>query len=105
MMLADGDEAIADLAVLRDQGEVFGPVAFTPTARRLLAAVDETVLDRLRPARASARETARLQAAEYGGGIPAVRAGGRELPGLVPLLCFLANTAEALTGQLRPGNA
>ncbi|SCF64980.1 Transposase DDE domain group 1 [Streptomyces sp. MnatMP-M17] len=32
VMLADGGEAIADLAVLRDQGEVFGPVASTPTA-------------------------------------------------------------------------
>lgn len=30
-MLAGG-EAIADLALLRDQAEVFGPVASTPTA-------------------------------------------------------------------------
>lgn len=37
VMLADGGEAIADLAVLRDQREVFGPVASTPTAWRLLA--------------------------------------------------------------------
>ena len=42
VMLADGGEAIADLAVLRDQGEVFGPVASTPTAWRLLADIDET---------------------------------------------------------------
>lgn len=33
-MLADGGEAIADLAVLRDQATVFGPVASTPTAWR-----------------------------------------------------------------------
>ncbi|MFD3807900.1 transposase, partial [Streptomyces sp. NPDC058619] len=133
VMLADGGEAIADLSVLRDQGEVFGPVASTPTAWRLLAAVDGNVLDRLRSARASAREIAWLQAAEHGEGIPAVKAGGRELPGLVldidatlvtchsekeqaaptykggfgyhPLLCFLANTGEALAGRLRPGNA
>ncbi|MGW0316030.1 hypothetical protein [Streptomyces flavidovirens] len=64
MMLADGGEAITDLAVLRDQGEVFGPVASTPTAWRLLAAVDELVLNRLRSARAQAREMAWLQAAE-----------------------------------------
>lgn len=37
VMLADGGEAIADLAVLRDQGEMIGPVASTPTAWRLLA--------------------------------------------------------------------
>ena len=36
-MLADGGEAITDPAVLRDQAEVFGSVASTPTAWRLLA--------------------------------------------------------------------
>ncbi|MDQ0798337.1 IS1380 family transposase [Streptomyces sp. B1I3] len=133
VMLADGGEAIADLAVLRDQGEVFGPVASTPTAWRLLADTDEAALASLRAARATAREVAWMQAAETSEGIPAVRAGGRELPGLVldldatlvachsekeqaaptykggfgfhPLLCFLANTGEAVSGQLRPGNS
>lgn len=47
-MLADGGEAIADLAVLRDQGEVFGPVASTPTAWRLLADTDQRTLTALR---------------------------------------------------------
>ncbi|MEV0530960.1 hypothetical protein [Kitasatospora sp. NPDC050463] len=32
VMLADGGEAIRDLAVPRDQGDVFGPVASTSTA-------------------------------------------------------------------------
>ncbi|WP_372337870.1 IS1380 family transposase [Streptomyces sp. MK5] len=133
VMLADGGEAIADLAVLRDQGEVFGPVASTPTAWRLLADTDEAALASLRAARASAREVAWMQAAETGEGIPAARAGGQELPGLVldldatlvtchsekeqaaptykggfgfhPLLCFLANTGEAVSGRLRPGNS
>lgn len=82
-MVADGGEAIADLAVLRDQGEVFGPVASMPTAWRLLANVDERVLDRLRSARAQAREVAWLQASEARCGIPAAKAGGRELPGLI----------------------
>jgi hypothetical protein len=132
-MLADGGETITDLAVLRDQAEVFGPVASTPTAWRLLADVDERALASLRSARAQAREVAWLQAAERGEGIPAARSAGRMLPGLVldldatlvtchsekdqaaptykggfgyhPLLCFLANTGEALSGRLRPGNA
>ena len=47
VMLADGGEAIADPAVLRDHGEVFGPVASTPTAWRLLADTDESVMARL----------------------------------------------------------
>ncbi|OEJ61081.1 transposase [Streptomyces agglomeratus] len=133
VMLADGGEAIADLAVLRDQAGVFGTVASTPTAWRLLADTDERALSSLRSARAQAREVAWLQAAEQGEGIPAARAAGRILPGLVldldatlitchsekeqaaptykggfgfhPLLCFLANTGEALSGRLRPGNA
>ncbi|MEU9292082.1 IS1380 family transposase, partial [Streptomyces sp. NPDC048275] len=133
VMLADGGEAIADLAVLRDQAGVFGPVASNPTAWRLLADTDERTLASLRSARAQAREVAWLQAAEHGEGIPAARAAGRILPGLVldldatlvtchsekeqaaptykggfgfhPLLCFLANTGEALAGRLRPGNA
>lgn len=133
VMLADGGEAIADLALLRDQAEVFGPVASTPTAWRLLAGIDHTALAALRTARAAAREVAWLQAAETDSGIPAAQAGGRDLPGLVidmdatlvtchsekeqaaatykrgfgyhPLLCFLDNTGEALAGLLRPGNA
>ncbi|MET7715617.1 IS1380 family transposase [Streptomyces sp. NPDC005407] len=133
VMLADGGEAIADLAVLRNQGEVFGPVASTPTAWRLLAETDESVLARLRSARAQAREVAWLQAAETGTGIPAAMAAGQELSGLVldldatlitchsqkeeaaptykggfgfhPLVCFLANTGEGMSGRLRPGNA
>ncbi|WSC10672.1 IS1380 family transposase [Streptomyces scopuliridis] len=133
VMLADGGEAIGDLAVLRDQAQVFGSVASTPTAWRLLADADERAPASVRSARASAREVAWLQAAETGEGIPAVRTAGRTLPGLVldldatlvachsekqqaaptckggfgfhPLMCFLANTDEALSGRLRPGNA
>jgi Transposase DDE domain group 1 len=133
VMLADGGEAIADLALLRDQIEVFGPVASTAAAWRLLADIGPAALTRLRSARAVAREIAWLQAAETTGGIPSARAGGRDLPSLVldldatlvtcrsekeqaaptykrgygyhPLLCFLDNTGEALAGLLRPGNA
>lgn len=133
VMLADGGEAIADLAVLRDQRDVFGPVASTPTAWRVLAGIDTAALNALRAARARAREVAWLQADETGHATPASQAGGRELPGLVldidatlvtchsekeqaaatykggfgyhPLLCFLDNTGEALAGLLRPGNA
>lgn len=132
-MVADGGEAITDLATLREQREVFGPIASTPTAWRLLAAVDERVLGRLRSARAQAREVAWPQASETRCGIPAATAGGREMPGLVldidatpitchsekdqaaptckggfgfhPLLCFLANTGQGMSGRLRPGNS
>ncbi|MDI5904997.1 MULTISPECIES: transposase [Streptomyces] len=83
VMLADGGETITDLAVLRDQREVFGPVAATPTAWRLLADIGPPALAALQEARATAREIAWLQAVDTRDGIPASRAGGRDLPCLV----------------------
>jgi hypothetical protein len=47
VMIADGGEAISDLAVLRDQPDLFGEVASTPTAWRVLEAVDVAVLKRI----------------------------------------------------------
>ncbi|GIM92992.1 IS1380 family transposase [Paractinoplanes toevensis] len=133
VMLADGGEAIADLAVLRDQSELFGPVASDPTAWRLLAGLDETALAALRAARAAAREIAWAQHAETRGDLPAPTVAGQDVPGLVldvdasivlchsekesatstwkktfgyhPLFCFLDNTGEALAGMLREGRA
>jgi hypothetical protein len=133
VMLADGGEAISDLAVLRDQPALFGPVASTATAWRVLAGVDEQVLDRIRSARAAARERAWLLRAEGGRPVSASTAGGRDCAGLVldvdativvchsekeqaaatfkgtygyhPLLVWLDNTNEALAGILRAGNA
>src|ERR1700755_324498 len=48
VMLADGGEAISDLAVLRGQSELFGPVASDPTAWRLLSGLDDAAPGRLR---------------------------------------------------------
>jgi Transposase DDE domain group 1 len=133
VMLADGGETIADLAVLRDQAQLFGAVASDPTAWRLLSGVDSDVLARLRAARAQARELAWAQTAETRDGLPASMAAGLPVPGLVldldasivichsdkeqasktwkktfgyhPLFCFLDNTREALSGLLRAGRA
>ncbi|MDX3762820.1 transposase [Streptomyces sp. AK02-04a] len=111
VMLADGGEAIADLALLRDQTEVFGPVASTPTAWRLLAGIDPAALARLRSARAADRDLPGLVLdldatlvtchSEKEQAAPTYVRGF----GYHPLLCFLDNTGEALAGVLRPGNA
>jgi hypothetical protein len=131
--LADGGEAIADLAVLRDQSALFGPVASDPTAWRLLSQLDQATLAELRDARALAREVAWAQHADTRGDFPQVTAAGRQVEGFVldidativichsekesatrtwkktfgyhPLLCFLDNTGEALAGLLREGRA
>jgi hypothetical protein len=127
VMLADGGDCLSDLAALRDQPELFGPVASTPTAWRVLdrAARDACGLARLRAARAHAR--ARAWAA---GGDPDVQllvidadatlvlahsdhkqgAAGtyKHTFGFAPLLAYLDHGAapgEPLAGILRPGNA
>jgi len=133
VLLADGGEAISDLAVLRQQIGLFGPVASDPTAWRVLDAIDTAALARLRAARAAARELAWAQLLEIRRCLPATTVLGRALPGFVldidativlahsekqaaaptwkhsfgfhPLLCFLDATGEALAGMLRPGNA
>lgn len=133
VMLADGGEAIADLAVLRDQPQLFGNVASPATAWRVLDDIDAGALSRLRSARAAARELAWAQHAQTRGAFPQARAAGRMIPGLVididasivichsdkqdatptwkktfgyhPIFAFLDNTGEALAAILRPGRA
>lgn len=132
-MLADGGEAISDLAVLREQPQVFGQVASASTAWRVLKGLDAAAIARLRGARATARALAWAQHAETRGAFPTAIAAGRAIPGLVldidativichsekenatptwkktfgyhPIFCFLDNTCEALAGLLRPGRA
>jgi hypothetical protein len=60
VMLADGGDCLSDLAVLRDQPELLGPVAWTPTAWRVIERVaqDPDGLAGLRAARAHARARA-----------------------------------------------
>jgi hypothetical protein len=124
---------VGDLAVLRDQPAVFGPVASTATAWRVLDSVEESLLDQVKLARAAARERAWWLRGEAGRGVLTVRCAGTVVPGLVidldatlvtchsekqgsaptykhgcgyhPLLAWLDNTGEALAGMLRPGNA
>jgi hypothetical protein len=133
VMIADGGEAIADLAVLRNQPGLFGLVASPATCWRVLDAVDADMLAALKQARAAARERAWLLRGEAGRELPTVICGGRAQPGLVididatlvtchsekegtaatykhgfgyhPMLAWLDNTGEALAGMLRPGNA
>jgi hypothetical protein len=71
VMLADGGQSISDPAVLHQQPAVFGPVASTPPAWRVLACTGEPQLAGLRAARAQARELAWMQATETGRAIPA----------------------------------
>ena len=119
VMIADGGTAISDLAVLRDQPNLFGQVASTPTAWRTLEAVDTAALARIAAARAVARRRVWAAGADPGfyvidfdatlitahsdktGAAATYKRGF----GFHPLLAFLDSTGEALAGILRPGNA
>jgi Transposase DDE domain group 1 len=57
VMLADGGDCLADLGALRDQRDLFGRVASNATAFRVVDSLcAEGMLERLRAARAKARE-------------------------------------------------
>jgi hypothetical protein len=124
--IADGADSISDLKALRDQPELFGPVASKPTAWRVLDRVSETHLPRLRAGRAAAR------AAAWGAGAApdleeelcldidatiVIAHSDKELAaptwkhtfGFHPIVCFLdrpeISSGEALAGIVRKGNA
>jgi hypothetical protein len=119
LSVADGGEAISDLATLRNEPTLFGEVASDSTAWRTLAAVDAAALDRIAAARAEARRRVWAAGADPGfyvidfdgtlitahsdkdGAAPTYKRGF----GHHPLLAFLDATGEALAGILRPGNA
>lgn len=122
----DGADSISDLRSLREQPGLFGPVASTPTAWRVLDRVSQAHLLLLRAGRAAAREAA------WAAGAAPNLSGELYLDvdativiahsekewaaptwkktfGFHPLLCFLDRPdicwGEALAGMLREGNA
>lgn len=119
VMIADGGTRISDLAVLRNQPNLFEDVASTPTAWRTLHVVDAEVLERVAVARAQARAAAWAAGMDPGfyvidldatlldahsekeGAAPTYKKGF----GHHPLMAYLDATGEALAGLLRPGNA
>jgi hypothetical protein len=124
VLLADGGDCLSDLAVLRNQPELFGAVASTATAWRVIEQVagDPDGLAGLRAARAHARAAA-WQAGAHVEGLLVIDVDGTLVDahspkqgaagtykggfGFYPLLAYLdrGGTGEALAGILRPGNA
>jgi len=117
VMAADGGGCVSDLAVLAGQGALFGNIASVSTARRVLLEVGESELERIRQARALARERAWRAGAAPGRVIldfdatPISIHSEKELAaghykggfGFNPLVVTCAR--EVLAGVLRPGNA
>ena len=80
--IADGGEVISDFRVMRDQRELFGPVASVPTAWPALseiAAGGEAALGRITAAVNSARRTAWAHIVNRHGALPGVRVADKVL--------------------------
>jgi len=124
--IADGATSISDVRVLRDQPSLFGPVASTSTAWRVLDRVGDVQLGLLRAGRAQARASAwaagagpdlsKELALDFDATVVTAHSDKQDAAptwkhsfGFHPLYCFLdrpeVSSGEALAGLLRPGNA
>lgn len=131
VMLADGGEVIADIAVLRHQSLLLGSVASVPTVWRTLAGLSTARLGGIDAARARVR---RRVWSLLPGGLPVSWVADTDLGDVVvldvdativaahsekesatptfkgsfgfdPIAVWCDNTTELLAGRLRPGNA
>ena len=132
--IADGGRVLSDLAALRDQAELYGPVASDPTAWRTLEAVGEKQRQHIAAARARVRRHVWKLISDRHGAIPPSTVADVDLGKTVvirmdatiqiahsvkegaagtfkgtyghhPLGAWCDNTGEALALRLRPGNA
>ncbi|MEZ5230332.1 MAG: IS1380 family transposase [Acidimicrobiales bacterium] len=120
LALADGATCLADLAVLRNQPAMFGPVASDPTVWRTFDRVGPAEFRRLDIARRDARARAWAAGAGPAGDVIIDIDGTlittktdkqdaapnyKRTYGHHPLLAMIAETGEMLCGIMRPGNA
>lgn len=117
--IADGADCLADMAIVGEQSELFGPVASIATAWRAIEATACTELAGIRQAVASAREKAWAASppgeslildfdatlvtshSDKQDAAPNYKSGY----GFHPLGVWCDTTAEPLAAMLRPGNA
>jgi hypothetical protein len=134
VLIADGGRVLSDLATLRDQAELYGPVASDPTLWRTLNEVGELQRRRIAGARAKTREQVWSLIEKRHGAIPPSRVADRDLGKTIvirmdasiviahsdkelaagtfkgtwghhPLMAWCDNTGESLTVKLRKGSA
>jgi hypothetical protein len=119
VMLADGGDCLADIAVLRQQPELFGRVGSDPTVWRVLDSIHSLGLRNIAAARAQARARAWAAGAapdevviDIDGTLVDAHSDKQDATptykrgfGFYPILAYLDATGEALAGMLRPGRA
>lgn len=134
VLIADGGRVLSDLATLRDQGELYGPVASDPTLWRALDEIGEPQRRKIAGQRAKTREHVWSLIAKRHGQIPSSRVADRDLGKTIvirmdaslviahsdkeqaagtykgswghhPLMAWCDNTGESLALLLRKGSA
>lgn len=121
LALADGATALSDVAVLRNQPLMFGPVASDATVWRTFDQIGPVELRGIAAARVAARSRAWAAGAGPAGDTVVIdmdatiirtradkqdaRPTYKRTYGHHPLLAMVAETGEVLAGQMRPGNA
>jgi hypothetical protein len=134
VLIADGGRVLSDFATLRDQSELYGPVASDPTLWRSLNEVGEPQRRRITRARAKTRVHVWSLIAARHGAIPPSKVADRDLGttivirmdasivlahsdkewaagtfkgtfGHYPLMAWCDNTGESLALRLRKGSA
>jgi hypothetical protein len=134
VMIADGGRVLGHLATLRDQSELYGPVASDSTLWRTLNEIGSCERDRIALARKKIRAKVWKLITARHGGVPPSRVADRDLGrqvvirldatliiahsdkekaagtfkgtwGHYPLTAWCDNTGESLAIKLRPGNA
>jgi len=134
VLIADGGRVLSDLATLRDQGELYGPIASDPTLWRALDEIGEPQRRKIARARAKTREHVWSLITRRHGRIPPSRVADRDLGKTIvirmdaslvishsdkewaagtfkgsfghhPLMAWCDNTGESLSLLLRKGSA
>jgi hypothetical protein len=117
--LADGGDCLADVAVLRNQPDLFGTVASDPTVFRVVDSVHADGLGNIAAARADARAVAWAAGAapaeiviDIDGTLLDAHSDKQDATptykhgfGFYPIVAYLDETGEALAGLLRTGRA
>ena len=117
--LVDGGDCLSDIAVLRNQPDLFGAVASDPTVFRVLDSIHSEGLRNIAAARAAARAVVWAAGAtpteiviDLDGTLLDAHSEKQDAAatykhgfGFYPIVAFLDESGEALAGLLRPGNA